>query len=175
MSQSTIDAMEKSTTPYHEKQSLLNQLCLIHAINMLLGGRHVDKRNLDEVCETLSPDSPWWNPHRSALGLGNYDVNVAMYVLQDFGYDASFFDSRKSAKEISLENDCAGLLLNVKGTRFLPGSRHWISYRQVEGSWYQLDCKAEGPVEVDNIIEEMRAHLVSKDHILIVRKKQSNA
>ena len=92
-----------SASPYFEKQSRLNQLCLVHALNMLLGEHVFTKQKLDEACETLSPDSSvWsWNPHRSVLGLGNYDVNVAMYILeQEHDLEVKFFDGRKTAQEL---------------------------------------------------------------------------
>jgi hypothetical protein len=37
-----------------------------------------------------------WNPHRAPLGLGNYDVNVLMYVLEQKG-ERAFVDSRLSS------------------------------------------------------------------------------
>ena len=40
------------------------------------------KPDLDEICLQLAPDSnSWWNPHRSPIGLGNYDINVIMAAL----------------------------------------------------------------------------------------------
>jgi josephin len=35
------------------------------------------------------------NPHKSLLGLGNYDVNVIMASLQIKGFQAVWFDKRK--------------------------------------------------------------------------------
>jgi hypothetical protein len=168
-----------TSLPYHERQLSLNQLCLVHALNMLLGEKRVDKRKMDQVCELLSPSSSsWWNPHRSALGLGNYDVNVAMYILEnEFDCEVSFFDTRKSVDEISLDQCSMGLLLNVPGSRFLPGSRHWISYkkyRRVVGEgdeWYLFDSQKQGPLKVDSMTEAMTHHLSSGDHILLVTKK----
>lgn len=154
---------------------MFNQLCLVHAINMLLGGDIVDKHSLDQVCMTLSPVNKWWNPHRSVLGTGNYDVNVAMYVLEELGYSVSFFDGRKSAEEMPLKQ-CSGLLLNVRGSRFSPFSRHWVSYRQVElpnDLWYLLDSNEEGPREVNDIVQTMKDHLSSGNHILMLKKKDS--
>lgn len=52
------------------------------------------KSQLDEICKRLSPDE-WINPHRSILGLGNYDINVIMTALQTKGYEAIWFDKRK--------------------------------------------------------------------------------
>jgi len=43
----------------------------------------------------LSPDA-WINPHRSLLGIGNYDINVIMVALQSRGYETVWFDKRKS-------------------------------------------------------------------------------
>ena len=54
------------------------------------------KQSMDEICVTLAPDSnPWWNPHRSPIGLGNYDVNVMMAALAQKRYQAVWFDKRK--------------------------------------------------------------------------------
>lgn len=52
------------------------------------------KSELDEICAQLSPDE-WINPHKSMLGLGQYDVNVIMSALQLRGYEAIWFDKRK--------------------------------------------------------------------------------
>lgn len=55
------------------------------------------KSELDEICQQLSPDE-WINPHKSMLGLGQYDVNVIMSALQLRGYEAIWFDKRKYVK-----------------------------------------------------------------------------
>lgn len=52
------------------------------------------KEQLDEICTNLNPNV-WLNPHRSFLGLGNYDVNVIMTALQMQGFEACWFDKRK--------------------------------------------------------------------------------
>jgi josephin len=157
---------------YHEKQSKLNQLCLVHAINMMIGAPKVDKQKLDQVCEELSP-SVWWNPHRSPFGLGNFDANVAMVVFNEFGYESSFFDSRRLANDIPLEQ-CVGLLLNVKGSSFLLGSRHWVVYKESQGAWYLLDSRNDEPKRIDDILTKIQSHIDDyQDHVLIVQKKES--
>ena len=100
---------------YHERQS--RQLCALHVLNNLLQVNihiHVDylilpdllsyfflkekaftKAQLDDICTQLAPDNQWWNPHRSPLGLGNYDVNVMMAALQGKDCQAIWFDKRK--------------------------------------------------------------------------------
>ena len=79
---------------YHERQSL--QLCALHVVNNLMQQQEFSKSELDAICLELAPDSyPWWNPHRSPLGLGNYDVNVIMTALQRRGFDTVWFDKRR--------------------------------------------------------------------------------
>lgn len=77
---------------YHEKQ--IKELCALHALNNLFQEKYFTKVELDSVCHNLSPDV-WINPHKSFLGLGNYDINVIMKVLQSRGYEAVWFDKRK--------------------------------------------------------------------------------
>ncbi len=77
---------------YHERQSC--QLCALHVLNNLFGGKEFDKAELDGICYRLSPDA-WINPHKSVLGLGNYDVNVIMSALQTKGYEVKWFDKRR--------------------------------------------------------------------------------
>lgn len=78
---------------YHEKQ--IKELCALHALNNLFQQRHFfSKLELDSVCHSLSPDV-WINPHKSFLGLGNYDINVIMKALQSKGLETVWFDKRK--------------------------------------------------------------------------------
>ena len=44
---------------------------------------------------SLAPDSKWLNPHRSSLGIGNFDVNVLMAALAQKQCEAEWFDKRK--------------------------------------------------------------------------------
>lgn len=57
--------------------------------------RGFSKQELDQICYSLSPDV-WINPHKSLLGLGNYDINVIMAALQRRGREAVWFDKRRS-------------------------------------------------------------------------------
>jgi len=80
------------STLYHERQSY--QLCALHVLNCLLQRREFSKAELDVICKRLAPGA-WINPHRSAFGVGNYDVNVIMAALSDRGYETKWFDKRK--------------------------------------------------------------------------------
>ena len=147
---------------------MLNQLCLVHTINMLLGERAISKTTLDEVCERLTEKS-WLNPHRSPLGLGNYDANVAICALQPFGLEVSFADLRSplDANTLALAN--TNLLVNTAGSRFIPGSRHWFAYRYYEGNWFRLDAGKGGPIWVEAMDEAIQSHAAQGDYILTVR------
>nr|CDJ86148.1 Machado-Joseph disease protein MJD domain containing protein [Haemonchus contortus] len=70
-------------TMYHERQS--RQMCLVHALNALFQKPHFTSESLDEICYSLN-ESRWFNPHRSMLGLGNYDANVLMSALAMYDY-----------------------------------------------------------------------------------------
>ena len=104
---------------YHEKQS--KQLCALHVLNNLFQvffcfdtffskfdlifaqEKAFSKPDLDEICLQLAPDSnSWWNPHRSPIGLGNYDINVIMAALTIKDYQAVWFDKRRSVQKMKM-------------------------------------------------------------------------
>ncbi|PSN44493.1 Josephin-like protein [Blattella germanica] len=130
---------------YHERQ--VKELCALHALNNLFQERDAfSKAELDEICYSLSPNV-WINPHKSLLGLGNYDINVIMAALQRKGYEAIWFDKRKDPKCLNLDN-IYGFILNVPsdyklGFVLLPlRRRHWVAILEQNQSW-QHDSKIE--------------------------------
>lgn len=196
---------------YHERQSPFNLQCLKHAINHLLGGPYINRNDLDAICEELSPPgidsnslffTNWkMNPHRSVVpGLGNYDVNVAMVALQRQGYEARFFDTRKSVDELiktlcgpsaeeskkepqpnstkgtkeSASSLFQGLLLNVPGklSFMTSSSRHWICYRRHHLQWWKLDSNEHGAIRIHDIAETLQNHLLQEDHIILIVEKK---
>lgn len=133
---------------YHERQR--RQLCALHALNNLFQSDIFTKSQLDEVCKNLSPQV-WINPHRSVLGLGDYDVNVIMTALQEKGCEAAWFDKRKDPSCINCD-EVVGFILNIPadykfGYVTLPiKKRHWIAVRKIDdGFYYNLDSKLESP------------------------------
>ncbi len=50
---------------------------------------------MDFLLISLSPNSRFINPHKSAFGLGNYDINVIMSALHTKHCEALWFDRRK--------------------------------------------------------------------------------
>lgn len=93
----SIPQHEERTQPiriYHERQS--KQLCALHALNNLFqDSTAFRQQDLDAICKELAPDSRIFNPHRSVLGLGCYDVNVIISALSKKGFDVIWFDKRK--------------------------------------------------------------------------------
>ncbi|XP_046551715.1 josephin-2-like isoform X1 [Haliotis rubra] len=144
---------EADTGVYHERQ--IKELCAMHALNNLFQQKNAfTKKDLDEICTSLifhrlSPSS-FINPHRSLLGLGNYDVNVIMAALQRKGYDTIWFDKRKTIDCLKVEN-IMGFILNIPtdykwGFVRLPIHRkHWISVRKVQDQYLNLDSKLDCP------------------------------
>lgn len=174
--------MDKSATapsslplslPYHEKQSALNQMCLVHTLNMLLGDKIFSKASLDAVCEQLT-EKKWFNPHRSPLGLGNYDVNVAISAMEPYLLDVSFVDPRSPLDAQSFVLSKTNLLVNTQGSWFIPGSRHWFAYRYYEGNWFRLDSGKSGPILVQDMDAELDLHKQRKDYILSVIPSNSS-
>nr|BAN20531.1 conserved hypothetical protein [Riptortus pedestris] len=169
-----MDMNVNSNGVYHEKQ--VKELCALHALNNLFQNRDAfSKAELDEICQTLSPHV-WINPHKSILGLGNYDVNVIMAALHRKGCEAIWFDKRKPPECLQL---CFihGFILNVPsdyrfGFVYLPlRKRHWIAIRQVAGIYYNLDSKLDQPQIIgqeNDLMAYLKEQLDSKDKELFI-------
>uniref|UniRef100_A0A6B0V3A1 ubiquitinyl hydrolase 1 n=1 Tax=Ixodes ricinus TaxID=34613 RepID=A0A6B0V3A1_IXORI len=144
---------------YHERQ--VKELCALHALNNLFqDATAFSKGSLDDICHSLSPDH-LVNPHKSVLGLGNYDVNVIMSALQLRGYEAIWFDKRKDPTCIDLSK-IVGFILNVPSEmkfgflQFPLSRKHWIAVREVEGTFYNLDSKLEAPSPIGKEIGRVK-------------------
>ncbi|KPJ00152.1 Josephin-like protein [Papilio xuthus] len=133
------------------------------------------KSELDSICSRLSPNV-WINPHRSMLGLGNYDINVIMAALQKKGCEAVWFDKRKDPGCLDLSNIC-GFILNVPsdyklGFVMLPlRRRHWITISQIQGNFYNLDSKLDTPTLIGrstDLIAYLKEQLQCKEKELFV-------
>lgn len=131
---------------YHEQQKWA--LCGVHAINNLLQKQAFDKASFDAVCDELAPSfHAFWNPHRSAMGLGNYDVNVLMVLLEREGFAVKWHDVRHeistktledyychcldgSRQDATAEPKICGIVVNLPSTGMwskLTKGRHWMT------------------------------------------------
>lgn len=182
-----MGSKEKKLTPddsnlqhklYHERQ--VKALCALHALNNLFQRQQAfTKKDLDQICERLSPGT-FINPHRSMLGLGNYDVNVLMAALQEKGYETIWFDKRKNVNLLVPEN-IMGFILNIPSAfhfgplRLALHCKHWIALRWLQGQYMNLDSKLTTPVAIgnkDNLIQFLHTELEDgkKELLLVVDK-----
>eukprot|EP01105_Mastigella_eilhardi_P003954 TRINITY_DN15201_c0_g1_i1.p1 TRINITY_DN15201_c0_g1~~TRINITY_DN15201_c0_g1_i1.p1 ORF type:complete len:274 (+),score=93.20 TRINITY_DN15201_c0_g1_i1:107-823(+) len=169
---------------FFERQRL--QLCAVHAVNNLLQGAHFDKDSFDGISVQLfeaAQTREFFNPHRSSLGLGFYDVNVIFQALASKGYEVQWFDSREGVEGLVGElarDDLLGLIVNVPSLSCLcRKTRHWIAMRQLPADggttrWFLLDSKQSGPRDVGATAAQMVAYLAdnlaSDSEVLIVYK-----
>ncbi|XP_055631796.1 josephin-like protein [Toxorhynchites rutilus septentrionalis] len=163
-----------ASTVYHEKQ--IKELCALHTLNNLFQDEaSYSKVQLDEICRSLSPNH-YINPHKSILGLGNYDINVIIAALHIKECEAIWFDKRKDPSCIETSN-IVGFILNVPssykiGFVKLPlQRRHWISVKKINGVFWNLDSKLDAPVQIgneDQTMEYLRNQLQNNDKELFV-------
>jgi len=176
---------------YHERQRW--SFCGVHAVNNLLQQAKYDKASFDQVCETLAQDaSKYWNPHRSPLGIGNYDANVLCVILEQHeGYTVQWHDARKEMTQQTLDDyfgdataatsTKCGIVVNLPSTSLwgrLTKGRHWIAllWFPDKGEWYNLNSDLKEPTVVGDM--EACATLLqawgqdNKDncHIILARK-----
>ena len=112
----------------------------------------------------LAPGT-WINPHKSLLGLGNYDVNVLMSALQSRGYEAKWFDKRKPLSILVLDN-IFGFVLNVPSNFRVVGivplpflkQKHWIALRSVGSTFYNLDSNLKKPEELGKVCHMRKSY-----------------
>ncbi|XP_014214803.1 josephin-2 [Copidosoma floridanum] len=171
-----------SSSIYHERQ--VRDLCALHALNNLFQEKGFSKQELDQICYNLTPDV-WINPHKSPLGLGNYDVNVIMAALQKRGCEAVWFDKRRDPSCLCLDN-IQGFILNVPseykfGFMSLPFKRrHWIAIKKIDDAFYNLDSKIEYPEFIGKnceLLVYLREQLDSKEKelfIVVTREVEKN-
>uniref|UniRef100_A0A670J9C2 Josephin-2 n=1 Tax=Podarcis muralis TaxID=64176 RepID=A0A670J9C2_PODMU len=165
---------------YHERL----ELCAVHALNNVLQERIFTQEAADEICKKLAPDARW-NPHRSFLGTGNYDVNVIMAALQSVGLEAIWWDKRRPLEQLSLEG-VLGFIINIPsnvclGFLSLPvRRRHWIAVRQLDGTYYNLDSKLKGlaPIGGESDLRVFLQEILSQgpcELLLVVPRESSEA
>jgi len=163
--------------PYHERQ--VKELCLLHALNNVFQSSEAfTQADLDAICYRLNP-STWLNPHKSWLGLGNYDVNVLAAALHTRACDLVWWDKRRQPDTIVTER-VLGFILNTPSSLrlgWLPlpvQRRHWVALKELqgeEGGFYNLDSKAREAVRIGGraeFLEFVRGELEGKEKELFL-------
>lgn len=118
-------------------------LCLIYAVNSLLGDNKYSKKDLDEIQYQLLPQD-------SNKKQGHYDANTLMVTLQKESITTKFYDVRNAKLfEITDEfigNDLAGFIVNFqKGKLKILSGRSWKCIKRVDNIWYDYDRKSDKP------------------------------
>ena len=120
---------------------------------------------IQKYCTLQLAPGTWINPHKSLLGLGNYDVNVLMSALQSRGYEAKWFDKRKPLSILVFDN-IFGFVLNVPSNFRVVGivplpflkQKHWIALRSVGSTFYNLDSNLKKPEELGKVSHMRKSH-----------------
>nr|CAG4648988.1 EOG090X0HOM [Polyphemus pediculus] len=133
-------------------------MCALHTLNNLFQNPHTfTKTLLDQLCLNLSPNN-WINPHKSFLGLGNYDVNVVMAALQLHQCEMTWWDRRRTLTKQDV-NSCLGMILNLPSASRLGGlqlpfkSQHWLAIRRFGSVYYNLDSKLPQPEAIGTDVQ----------------------
>jgi len=173
-----LEAVGDGVPTYHEKQWLLR--CGLHAVNNLLQTRVYTPDSFNNIATTLTPRSQSFiNPHKSILGLGDYDVNVITTAITSQGYDVVWFDKRKPVSSINMK-EVFGFIVNVPRQHspwlyMFTSSSHWYAVRSFSGIWYSLDSKLAQPQIIDDLKGHLKRELSAEtSHLIIVnwRKQQ---
>lgn len=94
---------------------------------------------------------PWSHPHRSVIGLGNYDVNVLMYALQEAGLKTKWVGMGVGMESV-MGREVVGFLVNVVGKwrwpvllrAVLEERRHWVAVvKGGDGVFYLVNSDKE--------------------------------
>jgi hypothetical protein len=148
---------------YFERQSWAR--CAIHCVNNVLQRAAVSRGEFDDECLRLAPDAHWLNnPHRSWLpGLGDYDANVLVNVLQANQCAVRFVDRRQRPLQLALDDESLlGFVVNVKRSRnllfrLLGSGRHWFAVARRRESrdvqWALLDSLNDAPRLFDSLAD----------------------
>ncbi|ORX44838.1 hypothetical protein BCR36DRAFT_585955 [Piromyces finnis] len=117
---------------YHEKQHL--GYCAKHALNSLFQREEFTINELNKICNTLKvqyANYKLFNPHKSVLPIGNYDVNVIMWALNTREKEIQWFDNRHLDELEQLDIDVLyGIIIN-KGSKGSIFNKHWYTLRPV--------------------------------------------
>lgn len=144
---------------HHERQRWWR--CGLHAVNALLHAPVYSPRDFERLADDLltAPRPPWAHPHRSVLGLGNYDLNVLMSALHRRGLDVSWLPQTRSVRDVlRAEERLSGFLVNVPGSwqppwplsHFLVERRHWIAVTRYGPHFYLVDSNQPAPTRFES-------------------------
>lgn len=172
---STLAAPENFSV-YHERQTRWR--CGLHAVNALLKRPAYTPAHFDAIADSLAAEyhTSWYNPHRSAIGMGNYDANVLLTALRR-AHKTTAWLSEKDDIEHLLETkpNLCGFLVNVESKHwfrqisriFFEGGRHWIAIVRYEDQMFLVDSD-------DNFPSKFASHVELLDYLNKVRSDEGH-
>ncbi|KAM9983937.1 hypothetical protein ACTFIY_000668 [Dictyostelium cf. discoideum] len=119
---------KKETQPtelYFERQR--KKLCGLHSLNNFFQYQKFSQKDMNDIAYEIDITNRFINPHKSVLGLGDYDANVLVKALTSNGYDIQWFDKREKIEDLNLD-EIHGILINTISFRIfsLYEARHWF-------------------------------------------------
>ena len=160
----------KTSTPklYHEKQSTLK--CAIHAVNNMLQQPVYNKNSFDQIAKELYKKEQEeknseiiFNPYKSSLGLGNYDVSVIEIAFLKRDFILQWLDLRKLDSFDYNAINLIGFLINFRGEKGfwkklfgMVTQNHWHSIRKIGEIYYDLDSKLDEPMPLKSFDELLK-------------------
>ncbi|CAN8068657.1 unnamed protein product [Agarophyton chilense] len=171
---------------YSERQSRFR--CGLHAINALLKYPAYTPASLDAIADDLrsyhgANTNHFRHPHRSMLGMGDYDINVLLVALQQHGMSARWFSQKQQIQSVINSPHLVGFLVNLRATSFLArafsflfeDSRHWVAIPRYYSNFFLVDSKRNQPWKFPsnphlmNYFQQIMAH---DAHVFIVEREQ---
>lgn len=128
-----------------------------------------EQRQRKDVEELGAAGKTFFNQHRSALGLGNFDVVVVETAVAGMGCTWQWFDARQGdtaptnprqspspqtdqpgcadVADVPALQDVVGVVVNVQTSSLMGAwkSKHWYALRHCRGFNLQFDSKLEAP------------------------------
>ena len=118
-------------------------LCLIYAVNSLLGTDKYNKQQFDEIQYQISPE-------QAKKKQGHYDANTLMIILQKESITTKFYDVRNAKSfeitEDLIGNDLVGFIVNFEKGKFkIFSGRSWRCIKRIDNVWFDFDRNLAEP------------------------------
>ncbi|KAK5575903.1 hypothetical protein RB653_007038 [Dictyostelium firmibasis] len=135
------------TELYFERQR--KKLCGLHSLNNFFQCEKFTQKDMNDMAYEIDITNRFINPHKSVLGLGDYDANVLVKALTSNGYEIQWFDKREKIDDLNLD-ELHGILINTISFRILSlyEARHWFILKNMN----QIKIKSDNENNNNNDI-----------------------
>lgn len=152
-------------------------------MNALLQRQAYTSAEFDTLADSLAIErrKPWFHPHRSVFGMGDYDANVLLFALEKEGCSTKWLTEKDDISSMLQLPSLFGFLVNVEGRHwmqkvidlFVDGTRHWIAVSRYQDGFYLVDSKSAAARKMateDEVVDFFRKVRAQMGHILSVAK-----